>query len=394
VTADLAVVAVLALAVGVAGGLAVARLAPSGRAFGGQRAPARPEAANVSPDRAARDGLGLTGEIAGLAEIGVLRIGAARAVEAANARAHELLGRPRGSLVGLSAIEAFADHRGEEAVERAFDSGEASAELMPHPATRLTVLARARRVDGTVWVALDDVTELRRLQRIRAEFVDNISHELRTPLANVRLLTESLTIETAPLELPERVRESIRKIDVESEALAQMVNELLDLSRIEQGTARLRMEDVDLGVVVRGVIERLRLFAERQGVRVVAKLPADLSHVRGDDERLGQLFLNLLHNAVKFSPPGGTVRVSGTRDGDNVLVSIRDEGPGIPPGDLERVFERFYKVDKARVRGRGGTGLGLAIARHIAETHGGRIWAKNNGGMGAVFTVALPVAPT
>jgi two-component system phosphate regulon sensor histidine kinase PhoR len=152
------------------------------------------------------------------------------------------------------------------------------------------------------------------------------------------------------------------------------------------------MQDLDPDAVVGSALERIRVFAERQGVAVKSDVPHDLPRIRGDPERLSQLLLNLLHNAVKFSPPGSSVTVTGRAQGAEVVLSVVDEGPGIARGELQRVFERFYKADRARARSAGGTGLGLAIARHIAEAHGGRVWAESEEGSGSTFSVALPAA--
>jgi two-component system phosphate regulon sensor histidine kinase PhoR len=138
-------------------------------------------------------------------------------------------------------------------------------------------------------------------------------------------------------------------------------------------------------------VERLRLFAERQGVRLALDVPPTVPAVRGEEERLGQVLVNLLHNAVKFSPNGGTVTVRITIEGDEVITAVEDHGIGIPRASLARVFERFYKVDRARTRSGGGTGLGLSIARHVVEQHGGRIWVDSREGRGSTFSVALPV---
>ncbi len=248
-----------------------------------------------------------------------------------------------------------------------------------------------------MWVFVEDVTELRRLQRIRSEFIDNLSHELRTPLTTIRLLTETLAQDLArpEVDVPPRMRERIVKIDVETGHLVQMVNELLDLSRIEGGAAELHIADVRIGDVVTGVTERLRVFADRQRVGLETEVARDLPLVRGDEERLGQVLVNLLHNAVKYSPTESVVTVScgsASDDRDYVEVSVRDEGPGIAKQDLDRIFERFYKVDKARQRGQGGTGLGLSIARHIVEGHGGRIWAESEDGRGSAFKFTVPIA--
>ncbi len=327
-----------------------------------------------------------------LLDTAVIRVDDGMVVQLMNPAARALLGRRADSMIGRTFMEAFADHRLESIVTTARERGSAAGEITLHEAARPTVTVRATRsLHGGAWIAIEDVSELRRLQRIRAEFIDNLSHELRTPLTNIRLLAEVLMRETETGSMERRVADSIHKIDVESGHLAQMVNELLDLSRIEQGSAAFHIGPVDLGAVVNASVERIRTFAERQGVTLATDVPAGLPAVRADEERIGQLLLNLLHNAVKFSSAGDGVTVSVRPDGDTVVVAIADHGVGIPRGEQERIFERFYKVDKARVRGRGGTGLGLAIARHIAQGHGGRIWVESEEGRGSTFRVALPV---
>lgn len=324
--------------------------------------------------------------------MGLLRIDRRLAVRAANGAAHRLLERRPGTLAGRSVMEAFVDHHVESLIREAIAGASGTAELGVGRDRLLVVRARSA-ADGGAWVALEDVTELRRLQRIRAEFIDNLSHELRTPLSTIRLLTETLAADLARIEVPEKVRERVNKIDVETGHLVQMVTELLDLSRIEQSATDVELVDLSIERVLRGAVERLQTFADRQ--RVVLRLDAHaggpLPRIRGDEERLGQLMVNLLHNAVKFSPPGSHVVVAAGVDGEELVISVRDEGVGIPRQDLDRVFERFYKVDKARVRGMGGTGLGLAIARHIAEGHGGRIWVESEEGRGSKFSVAIPI---
>ncbi len=326
-----------------------------------------------------------------LVGFGIIRVGDDQRVLMANQAAYAFLGAVPGSLVGRTAMEAFIDHGVEAVLQRARIDGSSNGELAARPGERPTLVVRARRspTAGT-WLILEDVSELRRLQRIRAEFVDNLSHELRTPITTVRLLAETLTREMDEAGASIRARDMVGKIDVETEHLTQMVSELLDLARIEQDGAPLYLDDVDLGVVVRDSLDRMTLFAERQGVTLSADLPTEPLWIRGDDDRLGQVLVNLLHNAVKFSPDGGLVSASARSIADEAVVSIEDQGIGIPGADLDRVFERFYKVDKARVRGKGGTGLGLAIARHIVEAHGGRIWVESVEGHGATFSFAVP----
>ncbi len=352
--------------------------------------------------------------------VGIIRLDRSLVIRSANPAAHLFAGRRAGGLIGRSLIEAFIDRRIEELAEGALVAGSATAELALRTADGPTLMVRARpAADGSgLWLILEDISELRRLQRIRSEFVDNLSHELRTPLTNISLLAETLVreAEAAGEKIPVRMRDRIGRIEVETGHLVQMVSELLDLARIESGRPMPLIDRVDLGRLAVATAERLRLFAERQGVRLAIDLAAEgVPPVRGAEEQLGQVILNLVHNAVKFSPDGGdiTLRVmtaarpptadpgppgglgptADPADGAQceVVVSVEDHGIGIPRGSQSRVFERFYKVDRARLRG-GGTGLGLSIARHVIEGHGGRIWVESEEGRGSTFSFALPVA--
>jgi two-component system, OmpR family, phosphate regulon sensor histidine kinase PhoR len=324
---------------------------------------------------------------------GVVRLRDDLTVEFANGAAHVMLERRPGSMVGRSALEAFVDVRIESIARTAMDFGAATGELTVRSGSGATVTVRARRspVSG-VWLVLEDVSELRRLQRIRAEFIDNLSHELRTPLTTISLLAETAGRDAESAS--PRLRDRIAKIEIETGHLIQMINELLDLSRIESGTVQLMLDDVDLVKLARATAERLRLFAERQGLRIDMDVPERVSPVRGDEDRLGQVLVNLLHNAVKFSPDGGRIVVGVREDPGEIRVWVSDPGIGVPRADLARIFERFYKVDRARVRGRGGTGLGLSIARHVVESHGGRIWAESEEGSGSTFIFVIPLART
>jgi two-component system phosphate regulon sensor histidine kinase PhoR len=332
--------------------------------------------------------------LADLIGVGIVRLSDDLRVEVANRAAHAFLEREAGSMVGRTAIEALGDHRVEAIAVAAREQGSATDEVTLAGTEGRTFVVRARRspILG-VWLVLEDVAELRRLQRIRAEFIDNLSHELRTPITTIGLLAETLgrDVEAAGDAVPARMRDRIAKLEVETGNMAQMVAEMLELARIEGGTRQLHLDDVDMVEVVRGSVERLRPFAERQGVRLELDLPERLPAVRGEAARLGQVVANVVHNAVKFSPVGSAVRITGRTDAGQVVVSVSDDGPGIAAADLPRIFERFYKADPARVRG-GGTGLGLAIARHIVEGHGGTIGATSVEGAGATFTVTLPAA--
>lgn len=331
--------------------------------------------------------------VADLSGVGIVRLDAEDRVDFANLTAHSYLDRGPGGILGQTAIEAFIDRRIEDVARQAQESGFASAEVTLRSSEGPTFMVRARPAgNGRVWVVFEDVSELRRLQRIRAEFTENLSHELRTPLSTVSLLAETLATEAETADVPARMRDRIGRIGVETGHLVQMVNEILDLSRIEQGGPIPMVQDVDLGRVATASAERLRLFAERQGVDLSVELEGDIPPVRGDEDRLGQVLVNLLHNAVKFSPDGGAVTVRVRRAEAEVVVSVADRGIGIPRAAQPRVFERFYKVDRARVRG-GGTGLGLSIARHVVEAHAGRIWVESEEGRGSTFSFAIPITP-
>ena len=328
--------------------------------------------------------------------IGVVRIDERSQIVTANAATHTMLGRQPRSLVGRSVIEAFLDADVEAAVRTGLASGSMATEMARPGADGRRLIIRGRATtDGGGWLVLEDVTELRRLQQIRAEFIDNLSHELRTPLTTVSLLAETLTREAGAAgdAIPPRMRDRIEKIEVETGHLVQMVTELLDLSRIESGGALSIVELVDLGRIAADSAERLRMFADRQGVRLRIAVDEPIAPIRGDPDRLGQVVVNLVHNAVKFSPDGGDVDVTVRTDGSEVVVAIADHGVGVPRAAQARIFERFYKVDRARARGEsGGTGLGLAIARHVVAQHGGRIWVRSTEGVGSTFSFAIPVA--
>ena len=238
---------------------------------------------------------------------------------------------------------------------------------------------------GGVVMALKDVSEVQRLGRARRDFVANISHDLRTPLASIRLLID--TLQAGALNDQKAAAEMLSKIGVEVDALTQLARELLDLAMIESGQMPLKLQRTDLHDLALAQIERFAPQAQ-QKQQTLAMDIAPGTCALADGEMIGRVLSNLLHNACKFTPSGGRVSVGAHLDNDNVTVWVTDTGPGISPEDLTRIFERFYKVDRAR--GQSGTGLGLAIARHIVEGHGGRIWAESSLGRGATFRLTLP----
>ncbi len=249
-------------------------------------------------------------------------------------------------------------------------------------------------------LALHDITALRRIERVRRDFVANISHELRTPLTSIKLLAETLSV-AAPDD-PETFRDFVDKISSEADHLAQLVDELLDLTMIESGEVRLAIEAVDPDTVVAAVAGRIGPVADRRRIKVRVVVGDADSGLRAaaDPARLEQALLNLAHNAVKYSHPGGEVRIGWREEGDRIRFEVADDGIGIPAAHQARIFERFYKVDRSRKRGDpdeglvgGSAGLGLAIVRHIAEAHGGAAGVESLEQVGSTFWIDVPRAP-
>jgi two-component system phosphate regulon sensor histidine kinase PhoR len=234
---------------------------------------------------------------------------------------------------------------------------------------------------------IQDLTEMRKLETARRDFIANLSHELRTPIASLKALTE--TLQAGAIHDPSVAADFLDKMNTEADRLAQMADELGELSRIESGEAPLKKELVEVSGVVTRVTERLRAQAERAGLLLETRLDPELPQIPADRGRLEQVLLNLIHNAIKFTRPGGRVSVTAVTDGQYLTVSVADTGVGISTDDLPRVFERFYKADRARAGG--GTGLGLAIAKHIVEAHQGRIWVESVEGRGSTFSFSLPL---
>jgi signal transduction histidine kinase len=253
---------------------------------------------------------------------------------------------------------------------------------------------RARRISRPgpgvlVWVR--DETRVRHLEKMRRDFISNVSHELRTPLAAMRLMTETLL--AGALEDPPAAQEFVNRIGLEVEQMSQMVEELLELSALEGGQLPVPDESVPV-VDLLIAIDRLRPLIDDKEINLVFDVPTDIPPIRGDVAHLQHVLRNLVHNAVKFTPPHGTITVSAAAVGDQVELRCADTGVGIRSDDLTRIFERFWKADSSRSRDGEGSGLGLAITRHVVAAHQGTIRAESEFGHGATFVVTLPACVT
>lgn len=237
-------------------------------------------------------------------------------------------------------------------------------------------------------ILLHDLTRLKRLEETRSGFIANVSHELRTPLAMIKGYIETLL--SGDTHAPEIQTRFLGKIEKHADRLHLLIEDLMTISSLETGEIKLNVRPVDLAGLTARVIDDLAAPAGRRNVEITNRIPPDLK-VDADAERLHQVLLNLIDNAIKYGRPRGKIEV-GSRDAENgsVEVRIRDDGPGIPPQALDRVFERFYRVDRARSREQGGTGLGLSIVKHIIHSHGGTVRVESEPGLGTIFSVTLP----
>lgn len=290
--------------------------------------------------------------------------------------------------VDRSIVEVVRHHQLVEAWRRSQQSRQMQSESVELPTRHQylqLVVIPDQHTSGSL-LLVQDLTRIRRLETVRRDFISNISHEIRTPLASLKALTE--TLQDGALDDPPAARHFIDQIQVEVDALTQMATELLELSRIESGRLLLDLRPVPPHDLLVSASKRMRLQAERAGLKLRVECANDLPSVNIDLQRLEQVLVNLLHNAVKFTRAGGEIVLSALAGHGEVRFAVRDTGIGIPLEDVPRIFERFYRVDKSRTGS--GTGLGLSIAKHIVEAHGGKIWAESVEGQGSTFFFTIP----
>ena len=377
--------------------------------------------------------------VASTFDSGLIVIDTERRVRYLNQQAEELLNAPETPMIGEGLIALLRDYQVDALVGDVLRDREIREMILQPPSggrmLRVRVSPLGEPNFGGAILTIRDVTQLSMLERARRDMVANVSHELRTPLASVKLLVETLQ-SSPPQPVAQRM---LVQMSQEVDAVTQLVDELHELSQIESGRVALQLAPTALVPVAQRALDRIRPQAERKLVQVTAHVSDKLPPALMDAQRIGQVLLNLLHNAVKFTPSGGEVtlktmvitvgkgQTTGYVDrrlgeqaspqnrrhytpplnrqgrpevslgqplmaGDWLLITVADSGIGIPQRELPRIFERFYKVDRARTRNAGGTGLGLAIAKHLVEGHGGRIWASSVEGEGSIFYFVLPIA--
>lgn len=319
---------------------------------------------------------------------GMVALAADTSVRFLNPKAVEIFRNPMAEAIGRSFIETARDYELDALVRRAVKDRSGQTAVITFGPNRIPLRAAALPIheggDWAVLLMLTDLTEVQRVDAVRRDFLSNVSHELRTPLAAIRALVETMQDGFDPADGPE----FLGRVNQQVERLTSLVNELLDLSRIESGAISLRPEEIDLGAVVEEASSLLRTRIEPAGIEIRYNgVPAT---IQGDRPSVLRIVGNLLDNATKWTPPGSAVTVRTEDEGPLVAISVQDEGPGIPEQDIPRVFERFYKGEASRAGS--GVGLGLAIVKHLARAHGGTATVESRPGEGAKFTVRLPKA--
>jgi len=332
-------------------------------------------------------------QYAGADQRGMLLIGIRRRVLAMNEAARDLLAYSgqlpepfaavvRDVNVGFAVGEAFHDR---QPVWHESYAPDPDRLLRYHLVPIIAPTAEPMLVVATI----EDVTRLRHLETVRRDFVANVSHELRTPIASINLLVE--TLQNGAVADPEAAAHFLHRIQVETRAMGRLVEELLELSRLESGALSLQIEETETRGLLDSVMNRLEPAAQEKSISVRVDVQEVLPPVMVDVKRIEQVLMNLVHNAIKFTPPEGAITLRAMRHSPGVQIEVVDTGVGMDPAEADRVLERFYKVDKGRSRA-DGSGLGLAIARNLLELHGSRLRVVSEAGRGSRFFFTLPIA--
>ncbi len=323
---------------------------------------------------------------------GILIVDGKGHVQLINPAAETMFAWKNGLAVGIPLIEVTLDHQPVELWQKCKENGESQSAKFEISNKKIQVQATATLLGSIlpdhILLLFQDITKQVQTDAVRRDFISNVSHELRTPLAGIKALTE--TLRDGAIDDPPAAHRFLERIETEVDSLSLMVSELLELSRIESGRVPLELNPTRPIDVIQPAFDRLNMQAERAGLLLSINCPDDLPQMTADAFRLQQVIVNLIHNAIKFTPEGGKVMVSAVVEDQYIKFSVSDTGKGISSSDLPRIFERFYKVDRSRSSS--GTGLGLAIARHTVEAHNGKIWAESTVGKGSTFSFNIPLA--
>ncbi|ADL07730.1 two-component system histidine kinase PnpS [Thermosediminibacter oceani] len=330
--------------------------------------------------------------LAGIVD-GIIVVDAQRRVMLINPAACKLVGADSEKSAGKKLISIIRNYQLDEAVKKTLKEGSPYfKEIVLLPREQILkvhitpIKDRAGRISGSV-IVMRDITELKHLEKLRSEFLANVSHELRTPLTSIKGFVETL-LEGAYKD-PGLAKRFLSIIDAEAGRLYRLINNLMDLSKIETNQLKLRIEDVSAAELINEVIIIFENRLKEKGLKFSTDIPKDLPKVKADPDWLRQVFINLLDNAIKYTQSGGRVWIEAEPKGDVVEFRVCDTGIGIPEEDLPRVFERFYRVDKARSPEMGGSGLGLAIVKHIVRAFGGDIRVESRVNQGSKFIFTL-----
>jgi two-component system sensor histidine kinase SenX3 len=290
------------------------------------------------------------------------------------------------AMTGVRHVDVLVDQAVEALLAQTFTDGNQERSLeVAGPPTRHFLIRTKLLSGGDAVAVIEDATQKVLIDTVRTDFVANLSHELKTPIGGIAALGDTMTNETDPLV----IQQLAERIVKESFRMSGIVDDLLSLSRIEFGKSD-DWQPVEVGSVLREAVGQCQHLAQRHHVEIKLELENG-AMVFGDRSQLVSALSNLIENAVKYSEPGKLVRVGTKEDTETVAISVTDQGIGIAPADQERIFERFFRVDRARSRSTGGTGLGLSIVRHVVDNHGGKISVQSEEGKGATFTVSLPI---
>ena len=328
---------------------------------------------------------------------GVIVTNAEGRIELFNPKAERIFGTEVENALGRSIIEITQSYQLQDLIENALAGKKGHTELkLTFPRRKILEVKTSflREPNGTIFgtiTTFDDITKVRSLKKARRDFTANVSHELRTPVSSIKALTESLI--AGAKDEPDKATQFLENIHKETERLTCLINDILDLSRLESSETPIEQEEVNLGDLALRLVERFQPAASRKSVQLKTEDSSENIKILGDYDQVMLALSNLLDNAVKYTPEGGEVTIKLSGDEKKAQLSVSDTGIGIPTKDIHRIFERFYVVDRARSREFGGTGLGLSIVKHVVENHCGKVKVKSVLGKGSTFTISFPRVP-